>query len=44
MSWFSKVAWKEGLFMQPQHLQQADRYVEDLVNARTRLLTPQNRA
>ncbi len=40
MSWFSKVAWKEGLFMQPQHLQQADRYVENLVNARTRLLTP----
>ncbi|MFV0410675.1 MAG: type VI secretion system baseplate subunit TssK [Paracoccus sp. (in: a-proteobacteria)] len=40
MSWFSKVAWKEGLFMQPQHLQQADRYVENLINARTRLLTP----
>ena len=40
MSWFSKVAWKEGLFLQPQHLQQADRYHEHLVNARTRLITP----
>ncbi|RNF34466.1 type VI secretion system baseplate subunit TssK [Paracoccus methylarcula] len=40
MSWFSKVAWKEGLFMQPQHLQQADRYHEHLIHARTRLITP----
>ena len=40
MSWFSKVAWKEGLFMQPQHLQQADRYHEYLLHARTRLITP----
>lgn len=40
MSWFSKVAWKEGLFMQPQHLQQADRYHEYLLHARTRLVTP----
>ena len=40
MSWFSKVAWKEGLFLQPQHLQQADRYHEHLINARTRLITP----
>ncbi|RYG91419.1 type VI secretion system baseplate subunit TssK [Loktanella sp. IMCC34160] len=40
MSWFSKVAWKEGLFLQPQHLQQADRYVEKLVQARTSVLSP----
>ncbi|PZO68114.1 MAG: type VI secretion system baseplate subunit TssK [Paracoccus denitrificans] len=40
MSWFSKVAWKEGLFLQPHHLQQADRWVENLVAARTRLITP----
>ena len=40
MSWFSKVAWKEGLFMQPQHLQQVDRYHEHLLHARTRLITP----
>lgn len=40
MSWFSKVAWKEGLFLQPQHLQQSDRYVEKLIEARTRVITP----
>jgi type VI secretion system protein ImpJ len=40
MSWYSKVAWKEGLFLQPQHLQQADRYLENLVKARTRIITP----
>lgn len=40
MSWYSKVAWKEGLFLQPQHLQQSDRYHENLLSARTRLTTP----
>ncbi len=40
MSRFSKVAWKEGLFLHPQHLQQADRYAERLVHARTRVITP----
>jgi len=40
MSWFSKVAWKEGLFLQPHHLQQADRYVEKLIEARTRHVSP----
>ncbi len=40
MSWFSKVAWKEGLFLQPQHLQQADRYSEKLLQARTSVITP----
>ena len=40
MSRYSKVAWKEGLFLQPQHLQQADRYLEHLVQARTRAITP----
>jgi type VI secretion system protein ImpJ len=40
MSWFSKVAWKEGLFLQPQHLQQSDRYLEKLIEARTRVITP----
>ena len=40
MSWFSKVAWKEGLFLQPHHLQQNDRYVEKLVEARTRHVSP----
>ncbi|WP_312530845.1 type VI secretion system baseplate subunit TssK, partial [Paracoccus sp. (in: a-proteobacteria)] len=40
MSWFSKVAWKEGLFLQPHHLQQSDRYLENLIQARTRVITP----
>jgi type VI secretion system protein ImpJ len=40
MSSFSKVAWREGLFLQQQHLQQADRYLEHQLEARLRDLTP----
>ncbi|WP_040605215.1 type VI secretion system baseplate subunit TssK [Sagittula stellata] len=40
MSWYSKVAWKEGLFLQPHHLQQADRYMEHLLRVRTAQITP----
>jgi type VI secretion system protein ImpJ len=40
MSWYSKVAWLEGLFLRPQHLQQSDRYLENLISARTRTITP----
>lgn len=40
MSRFSKVAWKEGLFLKPQHFQQADRYMERTLAARTMHLTP----
>ncbi|WP_179381055.1 type VI secretion system baseplate subunit TssK [Jannaschia marina] len=40
MSLVSKVAWKEGLFLQPQHLQQADRHVEHLLDARLKHLSP----
>lgn len=40
MSWYSKVAWKEGLFLQPQHLQQADRHLEYLLRLRTEAITP----
>ena len=40
MPWFSKVAWSEGLFLRPQHLQQSDRYLEHLVDARTAFITP----
>jgi type VI secretion system protein ImpJ len=40
MSWYSKVAWKEGLFLQPHHLQQNDRYFEKLLEARTRHVSP----
>ncbi|MFT6675199.1 MAG: type VI secretion system protein ImpJ [Sulfitobacter sp.] len=31
MSWDNKVLWTEGLFLQPHHFQQADRYTESLV-------------
>lgn len=31
MSWESKVVWQEGLFLQPHHFQQQDRYMESLV-------------
>ncbi len=34
MSTPNRVIWSEGLLMAPQHLQQQDRYVDDLVNAR----------
>jgi len=40
MSWNSKVAWTEGLFLRPQHFQQADRYAENLLEARTGRITP----
>ena len=38
MSWNSKVIWSEGMFLQPQHLQQSDRYLERLVGGRVRPL------
>lgn len=31
MSWENKVVWEEGLFLQPHHFQQHDRYIEALV-------------
>ncbi|WP_406858303.1 type VI secretion system baseplate subunit TssK [Alsobacter sp. KACC 23698] len=40
MSWHSKVVWREGLFLRPQHLQQNDRYHERLVESRTRHISP----
>lgn len=40
MSWDSKVLWTEGLFLQPHHFQQADRYTESLVGGLARRLTP----
>ena len=36
--WNSKVIWSEGMFLQPQHLQQHDRYVESLIERRTAAL------
>lgn len=35
MSWNNKVVWSEGMFLQPQHLQQHDRYLERLLEGRT---------
>jgi type VI secretion system protein ImpJ len=40
MSWENKVVWTEGLFLQPQHLQQQERYLERLVRASTAALRP----
>jgi type VI secretion system protein ImpJ len=40
MSAHSKVVWSEGLFLQPQHFQQQDRYFERYVEARCHALTP----
>ena len=36
----SRVAWREGLFLRPQHFQQQDRFTEALVRARTENLRP----
>ena len=40
MSWDSKVLWTEGLFLQPHHFQQADRYTEALVSGLARRSRP----
>jgi type VI secretion system protein ImpJ len=40
MSWNSKVLWSEGLFLQPHHFQQQDRYIEHLVESRAGVLRP----
>ncbi|MEM6933288.1 MAG: type VI secretion system baseplate subunit TssK [Pseudomonadota bacterium] len=40
MSWENKVIWSEGLFLQPHHFQQHDRYVEALVAGVAGGLTP----
>ncbi|KIC47737.1 type VI secretion system baseplate subunit TssK [Tateyamaria sp. ANG-S1] len=39
MSWDSKVLWNDGLFLQPHHFQQADRYTESLVTGLARRIT-----
>lgn len=40
MSWYTKVAWTEGLFLRPHHFQQNDRYHEHLLELRVRYATP----
>ncbi|ROZ78304.1 type VI secretion system baseplate subunit TssK [Ramlibacter sp. WS9] len=37
MTWHNKVIWTEGMFLQPQHFQQQDRFVSRLVDARVGL-------
>lgn len=40
MSAHNKVIWSEGLFLQPQHFQQQDRYLERYIETRCEPLTP----
>jgi type VI secretion system protein ImpJ len=40
MSAHNKVVWSEGLFLQPQHFQQQDRYFERFVECRCQALIP----
>jgi len=40
MSWQSKVVWSEGMLLQPQHLQQHDRFLETRLEARVGALRP----
>ena len=40
MSWNSKVIWSEGMFLQPQHLQQHDRYLQTQLETRAAGLRP----
>jgi type VI secretion system protein ImpJ len=40
MSWNSKVVWSEGMLMQPQHLQQHDRFINAQLEARVGALRP----
>lgn len=35
MPWNNKVVWSEGMFLQPQHFQQHDRYLERLLEGRS---------
>lgn len=40
MSWNSKVIWSEGMFLQPQHFQQHDRHLENLIESRSAAIAP----
>lgn len=39
MSWNNRVVWSEGMFIGTQHFQQHDRYLESLIDARSRPLS-----
>jgi type VI secretion system protein ImpJ len=38
MSWHNKVIWSEGMFLRPQHFQQHDRYLQNLIEGRAAYL------
>ncbi|TFW14834.1 type VI secretion system baseplate subunit TssK [Duganella callida] len=40
MAWKNKVIWSEGMLLQPQHLQQHDRYWQSQLESRVHALTP----
>jgi type VI secretion system protein ImpJ len=40
MSWNNKVLWSEGMFLQPHHFQQHDRYLEHLIGSKSAVGTP----
>jgi type VI secretion system protein ImpJ len=40
MAWKNKVVWSEGMLLQPQHLQQHDRYWENQLESRVAALRP----
>ena len=39
MSWNNRVVWSEGMFITTQHFQQHDRYLENVIDARSRPLS-----
>jgi len=40
VTWNNRVLWSEGLFLQPQHFQQHDRYLEHVIDAKSSVGTP----
>ena len=40
MTWHNKVMWTEGMFLQPQHFQQQDRFSARQLDGRWRATTP----
>ncbi|MEY4750582.1 MAG: type secretion system baseplate subunit TssK [Pseudomonadota bacterium] len=40
MTWHNKVMWTEGMFLQPQHFQQQDRYTGRQLDARLSAVSP----
>ncbi|MDE1950501.1 MAG: type VI secretion system baseplate subunit TssK, partial [Burkholderiales bacterium] len=40
MTWHNKVMWTEGMFLQPQHFQQQDRFVARQLESRLAAAVP----